>query len=70
MNKECVYLVRAGDYYKFGITNNIENRVSSLQNGNPFKVNIVDYVEYESREFSMLAEKTIFRYLGAYRMQG
>lgn len=52
MNKKkeennLVYLIQMGDtkYYKIGITKNINNRIKSLQTGNPLPLHTVTTIE-------------------------
>jgi hypothetical protein len=36
-----VYILKSQEYYKIGITSNLERRVNSIQGGNPFEVEVV-----------------------------
>lgn len=60
----CLYLLKAGDYHKIGVTldSSAKNRVKQIQTGNPHKIEVVavskrrgDAYEIEQKLFSMFA---------------
>ena len=40
-NGKFVYILKCNEFYKIGITDNIEKRLSSIRNGNPYKVTVL-----------------------------
>ena len=36
-----IYIIRSGEYYKVGITNNVKKRLGDLQVGNPVKLEVI-----------------------------
>lgn len=58
--KQKLYILNQdeSDYYKIGLTNNIENRIRSLQGGNPKKLNIIFI---ETFYLSLHLEKVVFK---------
>ena len=44
--KQKVYLLKAGDYYKIGVSNNINERIKQLQTGCPHKITCIGKIEY------------------------
>lgn len=41
MNEPTVYIVKCNEYYKIGIADDINKRLSGLQTGNPYKIELV-----------------------------
>ena len=58
--KQKLYILNQdeSEYYKIGLTNNINNRLRSLQSGNPKKLNIVFI---ETFYLSQFLEKAVFK---------
>lgn len=40
-NKLYVYVVRCNNYFKIGVAYNLDQRLNSLQNGNPYELELV-----------------------------
>jgi hypothetical protein len=38
-----IYLVKCHEYYKIGLTGDIKSRVSQIQTGNPYPVELIDH---------------------------
>lgn len=51
-----VYLLRTNEFYKIGITNNLNKRVKQLQTGNSEKIELISF--YES-EYANKIEKSL-----------
>jgi len=54
MQEHYLYFVQQGENgpVKIGITNNIESRLSSIQTGNPQKLNLLFFLPYETKSFA------------------
>lgn len=49
-NGSFVYLLKCGNFYKIGVGGNLRKRISSIQTGNPYKVELIhawDFIEEE-----------------------
>lgn len=70
MNKQVLYILKANDAIKIGITNNLNSRISSIQTGNPIK--IIKYLTLISdcRKTIQLIEQTLHVRFKAYRLNG
>ena len=66
--KSYLYMLRAGntDYYKIGVSININKRIEALQSGNPHKLTIYESVYTRERYL----EGIIHRKLKQYRVEG
>jgi Meiotically up-regulated gene 113 len=40
----CIYLVKCERYYKIGVAANLNNRLSTMRNDNPFDIELIDSV--------------------------
>jgi hypothetical protein len=60
-----VYLIRelGSDFYKIGRTNNIQQRLSTLQTGNPRQLILVDIIHCLTKQQSSNIEKVLHRTL-------
>lgn len=62
-----IYLVHCGGFYKIGMTFNLDNRLNSLQCGNPFELDLVfavrciDALEVEELLHERFKDKHHFR---------
>lgn len=54
MQEHYLYFIQQGEKgpVKIGITNNIESRLSSIQTGNPQKLNVLFFLPYETKNFA------------------
>lgn len=50
MAKKKVYLIRAAQFYKIGISSNIDNRLKQIQTGCPIKCEYVGYIPCNSAD--------------------
>ena len=48
---QSLYLIKCQDFYKIGITNDIEDRLAQLSTGNPFDLEIIVAFEFENASF-------------------
>jgi len=39
--QQKIYVVKCNEFYKIGITSNVDNRLNSLRTGNPYKIELV-----------------------------
>lgn len=62
-----VYLLKCQTFYKVGFSQNINNRIESLQSGNPFDITLVDSFKSSN---PYVDEQNIHKYLKAYRLHG
>ena len=71
--KTYIYFIRAGNYgspIKIGVANNIAKRMAELQTGNPYKLVLVDWIEFDSRRKAYDIERKIHKELSQKRMEG
>lgn len=63
-----VYIIRMGDtnYFKVGISRDVNERLASLQTATPFALTLVDYAEQEN---SLEVERDIHRALREYQVR-
>jgi hypothetical protein len=65
---EFIYVMQSGDgYCKIGRSSNLEARRAAIQNGNPHKVTILDYIETNAPSHD---EGFLLKKFKKYRMQG
>ena len=65
-----VYLLESDGFYKIGVANNVCNRVSQLQIGNPYKINTVICSSELSKEMAFSVERTLHRILSSSNVSG
>lgn len=46
--KDWLYVLKCGEFYKIGVSNWVEKRVKQIQNGNPYKVEVIIKYHYEN----------------------
>lgn len=66
-NKKYIYIVKADIYTKIGITNNIANRMCSIQTCNPFVVELIFALEIKD---ALATEQKIHLSLNEYNVLG
>ena len=65
------YLLKAGEFYKIGITNiSIESRIAQLQTGCPFKIESVHYSNCKNPTLSRSIEKYLHTTFSKVRAEG
>ena len=65
-----VYFVTDGDYIKIGVASDIYKRIKGIQTGNPKKVSLVEYLEFQCKEYALFAEKELHRMFAERRTHG
>ena len=65
-----VYFISDGEYTKIGIAKNMENRLLSLQVGNPKKLNIISFIPCSSEFYARKIEKYLHEQLNCCRVMG
>ena len=66
-----VYLLKAGDFYKIGVTSNdVKTRINQLQTGNPLKVEFVHSVGGLSVDQAMAYEAKLHLFFVDVRVEG
>jgi len=69
--RNYVYLLKAGQYYKIGITSaTIEERIRQLQTGNPYKITYVAYGDVKSQKKAQEIENYLHLDYKRHRLQG
>lgn len=66
--RQLLYLIKAGDMYKIGISKDVNKRMESLQTGNAHKVVCIAY--YKTEAPAMEIEKKLHNLFNKYRMSG
>lgn len=66
-DKKYLYVLQCNEYVKFGISSNPKYRVSSLQTGNPYKINLLLAIIYKD---CFEIEKNIHKYYDEKRERG
>lgn len=71
MDKKTVYFIQAGDCgsIKIGITGNLQDRLRSIQNGNPLQLSVIYSFECESFKASKI-EKRLHEKFEQFRLKG
>jgi hypothetical protein len=64
---DTVYLIKCEQFFKVGVTWDLRTRLSEMQTGNPFKLQLVDYFQ-SSNAFK--DEKSLHLYLRKYHHHG
>lgn len=61
---QIMYIIQMGDtnYYKIGITDNINRRLQQLQTGNPLHLEVVKMWEHTQRKVILKYERVLHRY--------
>jgi|SaaInlLV_10m_DNA_4_1040232.scaffolds.fasta_scaffold22105_3 hypothetical protein len=67
MKSDQLYVLECNGYYKIGITNNITNRLKSLQTGNAHEINVI---HIEERYKPEKAEKYLHQKFSNKRLKG
>ena len=62
-----VYALRSGDYIKIGVAKTIEQRVKTLQTGNPIKIEI-EHLKKTNNVFAYIDEKRLHKKLKKYHV--
>jgi predicted GIY-YIG superfamily endonuclease len=67
-----VYFVRAGNRgaIKVGVARNVERRISTMQTGNPFKLNLLASISCDSRVSAYALEAKIHKFFARQRIRG
>lgn len=67
-----VYLIResGSNFYKIGRTNNLSQRLSTLQTGNPRQLILVDIIHCLTKQQSVKIEKAIHKSLEELHIKG
>ena len=65
-----VYFISDGSYIKIGVAENIQKRIKELQIGNPKKLFLVEYLEFNYKEQAYFAEKHLHQMFAKERMSG
>lgn len=64
----AIYIIKCKEFYKIGVTTgSIEGRVSTLQVGNPFKLELVFAIKTEKADY---LEKVIHNHFSPKRLRG
>ena len=66
-NSTHLYVLRCGERLKIGVTNNIDQRIKSLQTGNPDQI-ILEYIEERLNPHK--AEKFLHRFFQKQKVKG
>ena len=69
MSHRFIYIVRCNDYYKIGIADNPRDRFYSLQNGNPYLLELLAIYEISSQHIKY-AENRLHRALKRWIVRG
>lgn len=64
---DTVYLIKCEQYFKVGVTWDLQQRLTDMQTGNPFKLQLVDY--FQSSD-AFKDEKALHLYLRKYHHHG
>ena len=67
-NVQLLYLVQAGDFYKIGISHDVNKRLAGLQTGNCHKVTCLAY--YQTQQPASKVERALHKLFDKYRMNG
>lgn len=61
---QMLYIIQMGDteYYKIGITDNINRRLAQLQCGNPFNLKMIYYWGHTQRKVIKKYERVLHKY--------
>lgn len=75
MKNYFIYVIQMGDkqYFKIGVTNDLERRVKDLQTGNPLPLHIIDsfnFVNRENKHWANQIEKVLHRRFDYCRQMG
>lgn len=70
MKKEILYVIKANDSIKIGITNNLKSRISLLQTGNPIKLVKHLIITSDCRKTIKSIEKILHNKFREYRLIG
>lgn len=62
-----VYILSCGDLIKIGVTNDIKQRLASLQTGNPVPI-VLEYIEDKNQPYKV--ESYLHRTFNSYRIRG
>ena len=65
--KQKVYIIKAGNFYKIGISNDVKKRLRSIQTANAQKCTIIATLECQNAQAK---ELEIHRYLSEFRANG
>lgn len=65
---QLLYLIKAGENYKIGISTDINRRIQGLQTASPFKVICVAY--YKTEESARKVESQLHTLFKQYRLEG
>lgn len=65
---QLLYLLQSGDLYKIGISNDINNRIKSLQTGSGYEVKCIAY--YKTKEPARTVENKLHKLFDKYRKKG
>lgn len=64
---DTLYLISSGPYVKIGIANDVENRIASLQTGNPIELKVMSCFEFQN---SSLVERVLHQKCASQRVRG
>lgn len=65
--KGFVYLLKTGEFYKIGMTKNVQKRITTLQTATPHKIELLAYKESDN---ACDDEKTAHKLFKDYRVSG
>lgn len=68
--KTALYLIRVGDKYKIGISNNPESRLAQIQTGSHLPAEILEVCWFDSRGLAEWAESLLHDGLAEFRVRG
>jgi len=59
-----VYMIKAGDYCKIGITGRLDSRLRAIKTSNPMEVSLIDSQQYDNNQDALAVEKAIHEHFG------
>lgn len=69
-NTTFLYVLKAGDYFKVGITQNLSKRIKQIQTGCPLKISRVYYYVLDTKQEALELEKEIHTFLSKISTSG
>ena len=69
MKKSYIYIIKCHEYYKIGIATRVNKRLSELQVGNPYKIELVERFEIDPH-YILSFERRLHAILGGWNVRG
>lgn len=67
---QYLYLIKCQKYYKIGITKDVKGRLTKLQSGNPFDIELVARYEFPDMYSAYRVEQKFHKILNQYHVKG